>query len=316
MQHCLSIPESSNANVKHYFHICSARLPCCLPPWFPVFSPEFIQLGPQLHHPVLADSHNTVCVLPTASEWFVLCQQTCLVSSLHLQLHRRLLLHSITGLSKMSPSFEVFCEKTVYSSIIPPMHHALKPGLWDACGSRTTMQAAVSAKHPNASYAWKPVCCCCHWHRRGERGERGRWKLLGKRKWSFLVLERGSCLPEDREEGCYCWDQNMVLDMAEQLWLTSLEMARLPLFPLRLFSRPQALPSSFPPHLHLVSLFTSQSFGTQLIDFQSLYYIASHLSQVHRGICENMTRCKGRYVACTSRIWIGSYRKVVRQIAV
>lgn len=28
----------------------------------------------------------------------------------------------------MLPSFEVFCEKTVYCSIIPQMHHTLEPG--------------------------------------------------------------------------------------------------------------------------------------------------------------------------------------------
>lgn len=61
MQHCLSVPESSNTNIKAYFHICSAQLPCCLPPPFPIFSPEFIQLGPQLHHPALADSQSCVC---------------------------------------------------------------------------------------------------------------------------------------------------------------------------------------------------------------------------------------------------------------
>lgn len=43
----------------------------------------------------------------------------------------------------MSPSFEIFREKVVYSSVISPVHHALKCGLWDAQEVRTTMTAAV-----------------------------------------------------------------------------------------------------------------------------------------------------------------------------
>lgn len=180
-------------------------------------------------------------VLPTASEPFVLCQQPHLVSSLHL--HRRLLFHFVTELWKTSPSFGNFCKKRVHSSMIPPKPHVLKPGLWDAYGSRTSTQAAVSANHPNASWFQKLVCCCCPGTEKGDEGRESD-ENYRERASSFLLLQRGSFLPGDREEviaGTRTWS----LPLAEQLWFTSLEMTRLLLLSLRLFSRPQSPPSSF-----------------------------------------------------------------------
>lgn len=172
MQHCLSIPQNSNANVKHHL----PHLPCCLPPQFPRLSPPFAQLRPQLHRPVLADSPKALGVLP------MICPVTPGPHFAPATLGGGS--YSIAGLWEMSPSSEI-CEEAVYCD--PTRTSCTPGGVWDAQGSRITTEAAVSAKHPNASCVWMPACC--HWHREGDRVGRGRRKLLGKRK-EFLARMR------------------------------------------------------------------------------------------------------------------------------
>lgn len=157
-------------------------------------------------------THKAVCVQPTTSEWFVLCQTS------GLQFAPATAQETLTPFH-YSPvkdgNLEIFCEKAVYCSTTPPGHHALQPGPQDACGGRTTTHAAVTVcgcwRHPNASWVWKPVCCC--WHREGEGG---RWKLLQKMKQSFFLVERCSCLPGDGEEVVFAWTRTW-----SWVWLNS-----------------------------------------------------------------------------------------------
>ena len=242
------------------------------------------------------------------SEWFVLCQQTRAASSLHLQLHRGFLLHSITGLWKISPSFEIFCEKTIYCSMMPPAHHALQHGSWDARGGRTTTQAAASAKHPNASSLWTPVCCYCHWHREGKRQQRGRWRLQGKRKGSFLLLQRGSSLPGDREEVVIAGTRT-----PSRTWMNS---SGLPAW-IRPGSPCSLLHFCQGHSLHLPLCLSPSPIITHGPEFwdTNVLTVFSVILHICTGEPESMTRCKGTHMACTSRIWTGSYRQDARQIA-
>lgn len=137
--------------------------------------------------------------------------------------------------------------------------------------------------------------------------------MLGKRKWSFLLFERGSCLPGNREEvviaGTRTWSWTWLNSSGLPAW-------RWLGFPCSLLDFSQGhslhLPlSPSPPGIIVhVPEFWDMNDGFPII----VLYCQSSFTCAQRN--RNMTGHRGRHVACISRIWIGSYRKDVRQIPV